>query len=72
VQLGGAVVMGYSEGGLTPKDCLPFIAEMDAAGGNATMLHLPAAGLTGNSHLLIMVRNHLEIADLLIDWIEEN
>jgi hypothetical protein len=45
---------------------------VDAAGGNATMLHLPAAGLTGNSHLLMMERNNLEIADLLIDWIEEN
>ena len=54
------------------EDCLTFIAEVDAAGGNATMLHLPAAGLTGNSHLLMMERNNVEIADLLIDWIKEN
>jgi len=34
--------------------------------------HLPDAGLKGNSHLLMMEENNLEIADLLINWIEEN
>lgn len=28
--------------------------------------------LGGNSHLLMMERNNLKVADLLIDWIEEN
>jgi hypothetical protein len=36
------------------------------------MLHLPEAGLVGNSHLLMMEENNLEVADLLIDWSEEN
>ena len=54
------------------EDCLSFVSEGNEAGGNATMLHLPEAGLVGNSHLLMMEENNLEIADLLIDWIEEN
>ena len=37
-------------------------------GPNATSLHLPAdAGITGNSHLMMMERNNLQIADLIID-----
>jgi pimeloyl-ACP methyl ester carboxylesterase len=53
------------------EDCRTFVAEVNAAGGNATMLHLPAAGLEGNSHLLMMERNNLQIADLLIGWIKK-
>jgi hypothetical protein len=36
------------------------------------MLHLPESGLVGNSHLLMMEKNNLAIADLLIDWIAKN
>lgn len=53
-------------------DCATFVSEVNASGGNATMLHLPEAGLKGNSHLLMMDKNNREIADLLIDWINKN
>lgn len=53
-------------------DCQAFVAEVNAAGGSAKMLHLPELGIKGNSHLLMMELNNLEIADLLINWIEEN
>lgn len=36
------------------------------------MMHLPEAGFTGNSHLLMMEENNLQIADVLIDWINSN
>ena len=45
---------------------------MNAAGGNAKMLHLPAQGLRGNSHMMMMDKNNLRVADLLIDWIKES
>jgi hypothetical protein len=54
------------------EDCTSFVSEINKAGGKATMLHLPQAGLVGNSHLLMMERNNLAIADLLIDWIAKN
>ncbi|MDH5858855.1 alpha/beta fold hydrolase [Lampropedia aestuarii] len=33
------------------------------------ILPLPARGLHGNSHMLMMDRNHLQIADLVHDWL---
>jgi hypothetical protein len=53
-------------------DCQRFVPEINAAGGKATMLHLPDVGLKGNDHLLMMDRNNLEIADLIRDWIAKN
>ncbi|CAM3201976.1 hypothetical protein PANO111632_07790 [Paracoccus nototheniae] len=53
-------------------DCVTFVAKVNAAGGQAKMMHLPEAGFTGNSHLLMMEENNLQIADALIDWINSN
>jgi hypothetical protein len=33
---------------------------------------LPDAGMRGNSHMLMMDKNNLEIADVLQKWIAEN
>jgi hypothetical protein len=46
--------------------------EINAAAGKATMLYLPRVGLKGYSHLLMMERNNLTIADLILDWIAKN
>lgn len=43
---------------------------LNAAGGNAKTLFLPAAGFRGNSHMLMMDTNNQEIADLIIDWLD--
>lgn len=54
------------------EDCLSFIDQVNAAGGNASMLYPPDQGIMGNSHVLMMDRNNLEIADLILKWIDEN
>lgn len=54
------------------EDCVSFVSEVNNAGGKATMLHLPQAGMVGNSHMLMMEKNNLAVADLLIDWIAKN
>jgi len=36
------------------------------------MMHLPKLGLKGNSHMLMQDRNSFEIADLVIEWIDEH
>lgn len=36
------------------------------------MLHLPAMGFHGNSHMMMMDRNNIEIADLLLKWIDHD
>jgi pimeloyl-ACP methyl ester carboxylesterase len=42
-------------------------------GDNATSLWLPEdAGITGNSHVMMIEKNNLQIADLILDWMKEN
>jgi hypothetical protein len=45
---------------------------MNAAGGDAQMIHLPKLGLKGNSHMLMQDKNSLRVADLVIEWIDEH
>jgi pimeloyl-ACP methyl ester carboxylesterase len=54
------------------ENCKKIIAQLKAAGGDATMIHLPEAGIRGNSHLMMYDRNNLQIADLLLGWIAEH
>jgi hypothetical protein len=35
-------------------------------------LHLPVAGLLGNSHMLMQDKNNLQVADLILAWIERH
>jgi pimeloyl-ACP methyl ester carboxylesterase len=51
------------------NDCQAFIARVNAAGGAAEMLHPPDLGIRGNSHMIMMDRNSLQIADLILQWI---
>jgi hypothetical protein len=54
------------------KICNQSIDAINAAGGVAKFLDLPAAGLKGNSHMLMMEKNNLEIADLIIGWLSQS
>jgi hypothetical protein len=49
-----------------------FISRINAAGGNAQMLWPPALGIHGNSHMFMLDKNNLQIADLILKWIDEN
>jgi pimeloyl-ACP methyl ester carboxylesterase len=53
-------------------DCQKYIDRINQAGGDASMLHPPDLGIHGNSHLLMQDRNNLQIADLILAWIEKN
>lgn len=53
------------------EDCKVLVDEINAAGGNATMWNTEALG-RGNSHMLMQDKNSLEIADMIMAWIEEN
>ena len=54
------------------EDCQVFIERVNAQNGSAEMLHPPELGIHGNTHLIMMDRNNLQIADLILNWIEEN
>lgn len=51
-------------------DCEVFKRRVDAAGGDVRLLTTVEAGVRGNSHMLMMDRNNLQIADLILSWID--
>jgi hypothetical protein len=54
------------------KSCTTFVEQLKAAGGDATMMSLPALGIRGNSHMLMQDRNSNQLADVLIAWIDQH
>jgi hypothetical protein len=54
------------------SSCNTFVEQLKNAGGDATMMSLPALGIRGNSHMLMQDRNNLQLADLLITWIDQH
>jgi hypothetical protein len=42
-----------------------------AAGGKPELVNLPSVGIKGNSHMLMMDRNNLEVAELIQRWLTE-
>jgi hypothetical protein len=58
-------VMGFN-------NCKAMIDRINAAGGDATMLHPVELGIHGNSHMVMLDKNNLQIADLFLKWIDEH
>jgi len=52
--------------------CQKFVEQMKAAGSDVEMMHLPKLGIKGNSHMLMQDRNNLQIADLILAWIDKH
>jgi hypothetical protein len=52
--------------------CKKFVDQVKAAGGEAEMMSLPAFGLKGNSHMLMQDKNNLQVADLILAWIDQH
>ena len=48
-----------------------FIEAVRAAGGKGDIVDLPAIGIRGNSHMMMMDRNNAEIASLIQQWLEK-
>ena len=54
------------------EGCQKFVQQLKEAGGDAEMMHLPALGIRGNSHMLMHDRNSLTLADLVLSWIDKH
>jgi hypothetical protein len=52
--------------------CEKFAQQVTAAGGDARMMYFPKMGIKGNSHMLMQDRNSLQLADLIISWMDEH
>jgi pimeloyl-ACP methyl ester carboxylesterase len=52
--------------------CQELIVRIKEAGGRAQMLNPPERGIRGNSHMIMQDKNNLQIADLILQWIDEH
>jgi pimeloyl-ACP methyl ester carboxylesterase len=55
-----------------PASCATEMQQVNAAGGDMTFISLPDVGLHGNSHMMMQDRNNLQVADVLLDWIDQH
>jgi len=53
------------------KNGVDFVGEITKAGGKVEILDLPNAGLRGNSHMLMMDKNNLQVAGLIQAWLSK-
>ena len=51
------------------ENAVTFGEAVKAAGGHVDVIDLPAIGIRGNSHLMMMDRNNLEVAGVIQDWL---
>jgi hypothetical protein len=54
------------------EGCQTFVKQVNAAGGDAQMMYLPEMGIRGNSHMLMQDKNNLQLADLILAWIDKH
>ena len=53
------------------KNDIDFVGEITKAGGRVEIVDLPNVGMRGNSHMLMMDRNNLQVASLIQQWLEK-
>ena len=52
------------------RNGIDFTDGIAKAGGKVEVVDLPSVGIRGNSHMLMMDRNNLEVAALIQRWLE--
>ncbi len=50
---------------------LKFLEQVRAAGGSFEVVNLPQVGIKGNSHMMMMDKNNLQVADVIQGWLEK-
>ena len=53
------------------EGCQALIGRLKAVGGQAQMISPTEIGTRGNSHMIMQDKNHLQVADLILKWIDE-
>jgi pimeloyl-ACP methyl ester carboxylesterase len=53
------------------EGCQALIGRLRTAGGHAQMISPAEIGVRGNSHMIMQDKNHLQVADLILKWIDE-
>jgi hypothetical protein len=55
-----------------PQNCKTEMQQINAAGGDFNFIYLPDLGMKGNSHMFMQDKNNLQVADVIIDWIDHH
>lgn len=53
-------------------NCQSYAASIKAAGGDITLIHLPDIGIRGNSHMMMLDKNNLQVANVILKWIAQH
>jgi pimeloyl-ACP methyl ester carboxylesterase len=54
------------------EECERFVERLNVAGARAQIIILSERGLPGHTHLMMQDLGNLEIADLIVDWLDRN
>ncbi len=65
-------VQGFNNWPMSFDSCNTFVKQVNAAGGDAEMMSLPKMGIKGNSHMLMQDKNNLQLADLILAWVDKH
>ena len=68
----GDVQGGPANWAASLQSCEQLAVRIKAAGGDIEVMHLPKMGIKGNSHMLMQDRNNLDLADLILQWIDRH
>jgi hypothetical protein len=49
-----------------------FVEAINRHGGDAQLVHLPEIGITGNSHIMMLERNNVEVANVVSRFLHEH
>jgi hypothetical protein len=66
------MMVGDHFGKQPQPNCIKEMRGIKAAHGDMTFIALPDLGVRGNSHMFMQDRNNLQIADLIIEWIDKH
>ena len=53
-------------------DCKIYTQIIKEAGGDITFTHLPKMGIFGNSHMFMLDKNNLQVADVVLKWLDQH
>lgn len=67
----GSDNVGEDKWGTELEMAKQFVETINHHGGDATLVHLPSIGITGNSHFLMGEKNNTQLADLMADWLKQ-
>ena len=53
-------------------NCQDYAKRIKALGGDITLIHLPDIGIRGNSHMMMIDKNNLQVADVIQAWMADH